>query len=163
MAPEIMPTRKKLRELRRLVMEARAVPMSASCMVNRTEVVDMIDEILADLETDLEAYGEKRGARSAEDAVKAARAETDRLLNQTDIVREANTRAAQLLSKARAESEELLVEADRYVDDRLARFEAELQITMTRLGVMRERLQERSNLNHEAEDDATTVLPRWKE
>jgi len=38
---------RKLEQLAELVENARAMPMSASCIVNRTEVLSLIDELRA--------------------------------------------------------------------------------------------------------------------
>ncbi|MDR0960882.1 MAG: hypothetical protein LBM23_11190 [Propionibacteriaceae bacterium] len=159
MVNDVLPTRQRLRDLKRLISEARSVPMSASCMVNRAATTSAIDDIMRGLDSDLENYANDYLAEHAASSVRDAQAESERLISESEIVRESNTRAAQILARARAEADELLVEADRYVETRLAAFEAELQVTMSRVTVMRDRLQERSRLNESS--DETTVLPRW--
>ena len=42
-----------LERLTRLVEEARAMPLSASCVVNRTEVLELLDEIRAGLPSEI--------------------------------------------------------------------------------------------------------------
>jgi cell division septum initiation protein DivIVA len=128
-------------------------------MVNRAATTSAIDDIMRGLDSDLENYANDYLAEHAASSVRDAQAESERLISESEIVRESNTRAAQILARARAEADELLVEADRYVETRLAAFEAELQVTMSRVTVMRDRLQERSRLNESS--DETTVLPRW--
>ncbi|MDR1388069.1 MAG: hypothetical protein LBJ44_10915 [Propionibacteriaceae bacterium] len=142
-------TEQRLQELRRQIIQARSVPMSASCMVNREDTLEAIDRIGSSLTGDLEEYAashQSSDQQQAAEIIAAARAEAATILSQTEIVRAADTEAAQMLARARAESEELLVEADRYVETRLAAFEAELQVTMSRVRTMRERLLDRSNL-----------------
>ncbi|MDR1807211.1 MAG: hypothetical protein LBR33_04745 [Propionibacteriaceae bacterium] len=142
-------TEQRLQDLRRQIVGARAVPMSASCMVNREETLGLIDRILSGLSADLAAYAGSHAtgdqARAAE-IINQARQEANRIISQTEIARAAEVQAAQIMARARAESEELLVEADRYVETRLAAFEAELQVTMSRVAQMRERLLDRSQL-----------------
>ncbi|MCL2735550.1 MAG: hypothetical protein FWD75_02835 [Propionibacteriaceae bacterium] len=144
-------TERRLRDLKRTVVEARAVPMSASCMMNRAETLAFIDAIIAGLEEDIEtrARQESNSGRRGWDIV-----------DQTEIVQEAKTRAARIEAKAKAEQEELLAEADRYVETRLASFEAELQVTLSRVGVMRERLMSRVK-SDDGDDQQTSILPRW--
>jgi len=143
-------TERRLRDLKRTVVEARSVPMSASCMVNRAETLSVIDTIIAGLEEDIES-------RAREEAANSDRRGWD-IVDQTEIVQEARTRAARIEAKAKAEQEELLAEADRYVETRLASFEAELQVTLSRVGVMRDRLMSKQKTD---DLDETTILPRW--
>jgi hypothetical protein len=119
-------------------------------MVNRAETLSVIDTIIAGLEEDIES-------RASEEAANSGRRGWD-IVDQTEIVQEARTRAARIEAKAKAEQEELLAEADRYVETRLAAFEAELQVTLSRVGVMRDSLMSKQK----TEDvDETTILPRW--
>jgi cell division septum initiation protein DivIVA len=142
-------TEQRLHDLRRQIVGARAVPMSASCMVNREDTLEQIDRILGGLKADFEDYAGSHAtgeAATAGEIIANARQEAARIISQTEIARGAEVQAAQILARARAESEELLVEADRYVETRLAAFEAELQVTMSRVAQMRERLLDRSSL-----------------
>ncbi|MDR2930082.1 MAG: hypothetical protein LBV06_04140 [Propionibacteriaceae bacterium] len=148
---EMSQTERRLRDLKRTVVEARSVPMSASCMVNRADTLATLDTIIAGLEEDFE------------DRVRAESAGPVKrgwdIVDQTEIVQEAKTRAAHIDAKAKAEQEELQAEADRYVETRLAAFEAELQVTLSRVGVMRERLMGRVRIDDD--EQQTAVIPRW--
>lgn len=147
---ETTQTERRLRDLKRSIVEARSVPMSASCMVNRADTLAVIDTIIAGLEEDVQE-------RAKQEASATSRRGWD-IVDQTEIVQEARTRAARIEAKAKAEQEELLAEADRYVETRLAAFEAELQVTLSRVGVMRERLM--SKVQPE-DPDETSIMPRW--
>jgi hypothetical protein len=149
---ETTQTERRLRDLKRTIVEARSVPMSASCMVNRQETLAILDTIIVDLNEEIESRAKQESADSSKRGWD--------IVDQTEIVQEAKTRAARIEAKAKAEQEELLAEADRYVETRLAAFEAELQVTMSRVGVMRERLMSRVKAD-DGEDQQTTVLPRW--
>jgi len=46
------------------------------------------------------------------------------------------------------------------VETRLAAFEAELQVTLSRVGVMRERLMSRAK-PEDMDEQQTTIMPRW--
>ena len=150
---ETSQTERRLRDLKRTVVEARAVPMSASCMMNRAETLAILDVIIAGLEDDFEA-------RSLDSASPASKRGWD-IVDQTEIVQEAKSRAARIEAKAKAEQEELLAEADRYVETGLAAFEAELQVTLSRVGVMRERLMSRARIEDVPDEPHTTIMPRW--
>ena len=149
---ETSQTERRLRDLKRTIVEARSVPMSASCMVNRSETLAVLDAIIAGLEEDFEA-------RAKQDSSGSSRRGWD-IVDQTEIVQEAKTRAARIEAKAKAEQEELLAEADRYVETRLASFEAELQVTLSRVGVMRDRLMSKSK-SEDADEQHTMIMPRW--
>ena len=150
---ETSQTERRLRDLKRTVVEARAVPMSASCMMNRADTLAILDVIIAGLEEDFEA-------RTVESTPSQGKRGWD-IVDQTEIVQEAKTRAARIEAKAKAEQEELLAEADRYVETRLAAFEAELQVTLSRVGVMRERLMSRARMEEASDEPHTTIMPRW--
>ncbi len=103
-----------LDELVALVESARALPLSASCVLPREQVLDLLDELRAALPKALEdarevlvARQELLGqARDRRDRVTGdARAEADRLLGA------ATAKADRLLTAARAESERLVSEA----------------------------------------------------
>jgi cell division septum initiation protein DivIVA len=132
----------KLDEIVRLIQDARAMPMSASALVNRAEVLEHLAE-LADLMpeqldqadlllADREAVVEQGRAEAAV-IVEQARAEHDRLVEETEVVRAARERATEVERAATAESERLLSEADDYVDRKLGEFEIVLDKLMAQV------------------------------
>ena len=151
--------------LRDLVQNAKAVPMSASCMVNRSETIELIDKALAALvedtkeaervtATSLETL--ERAQAEAAQIIKAAEEMAVFLAGSTPIMEAAKAKAAELERRSIAEAEALRREADAYVDGRIASFEAALQKTMAQVKTMRSRLASRSLLD----DNETTALPR---
>jgi hypothetical protein len=129
----------KLGELRDLVAEARAMPLSASCLVNRADVLERIAEIegslprqlseaesvLADADAVIAEAQEQAVAVLAEAAV-----ERDRRLELTAAGAEASAWAAQVRAEAEADATARTAEADEYVDSRLAHFEVILEKTL---------------------------------
>lgn len=157
-----------LDELRDLVLNAKAVPMSASCMLNRAEALAVIDRAKAALTEDVgEAHRVtatsletlERAQHEAKQIVAAAEERASYLSTQNPVYEEAQRKAAALEAKALADAEALRREADAYVDARIATFEASLHKTMSQVRTMRERLARRSSLD----DDATTALPRLED
>jgi len=129
----------KLDELSALVENARAMPMSASCVVNRAEVLAHIDEVRQLLPAEIAdaqvVIREKvavvdEGRAEADQIVEAARAERARMIARTDVMRDATREAEQLLAATRADTERMRREIDDYVDGKLANFEVVLQKTM---------------------------------
>ena len=127
-----MDVHDRLNQLTATVRSAKTMPMSASCLVNRAEMLDILerlhDELPADLDqadallSELEAVlgaGREQVERILEDA----RRDREQLIEQTDVLVAARARAATVASEALAESTRLLADADDYVDRKLAEFE----------------------------------------
>jgi vacuolar-type H+-ATPase subunit H len=158
-------TNEVLRQLRQLVEGAKSVPMSASCMVNRTEALSLIDQAAGALAEDV---GEaqrvtatsletlERAQAEAAQIIASAEEKAHYLASQTPVMELARHKAAQLEAKALTDAEALRREADAYVDARIASFEAGLQKTMSQVRTMRDRLATRSSLD----DTSTQALPR---
>lgn len=129
----------KLDELTSLIETARAMPMSASCIVNRIEILERLDELRKMLPGELttaQQILDDRGAVIAEGRVEAerileeARAERARMVAKTEIMREATREADSLVAAAKSDAERMRVEIDDYVDGKLANFEVVLHKTL---------------------------------
>jgi hypothetical protein len=122
----------RLNELIATVTDARTMPMSASCLVNRAEMLELLerlrDELPADLDhadallSDREAVL-SAGRAEAEAILEDARGVREQLIEQTDVLAAARSRADTVTTQARAESTLLLADADDYVDRKLSEFE----------------------------------------
>jgi len=129
----------KLDELTALIDNARAMPMSASCVVNRGEVLAHLDELrqlLPDEFDEARRVLDDKGAviaeghAEAQQILEAAHAERARLISRTEVMREATKEADQVRSSAIADAERMRREIDDYVDGKLANFEVVLQKTI---------------------------------
>jgi cell division septum initiation protein DivIVA len=150
----------KLAELRRVVEEARSMPMSASAVVNRGEVLGLIDDVAGAVETasrdSARVLAERdsvvdEGRKEAERIVADAQEERARIISDTDVYRVAKRQADDIVTRARVEADELRKETDDYVDAKLANFEITLERTTEAVKRGRERLAGRS-----AFDDLTS-------
>jgi len=130
---------KKLDEIVSAVGSARAMPMSASCMVNRADLLAMLEEVRAALPDSLAHAEELIGGRDrmVDDArqeatriIESAHAERARLSSETEVARTSQEEADRILGEARREAEEIRAEADDYVDSKLANFEVVLTKTI---------------------------------
>ncbi|MGA5181268.1 ATP synthase F0 subunit B [Streptomyces pseudogriseolus] len=144
-----MDVQKKLDEIVAAVSSARSMPMSASCVVNRAELLAMLDEVRAALPDSLAQAEELIGGR--EQMVEQARQEAERIISEahaqrgslvaeTEIARRSQAEADRILAEARQEAEEIRAEADDYVDSKLANFEVVLTKTLGSVGRGREKL-----------------------
>lgn len=146
----------KIAALRTIVTSAKAVPMSASCMVNRAEVLELLDQLDAAVAEEFAAARSlvaereaalERARQEADEIVADARARADELVADSAVHAEAERRAAELSTETQGEAEAIKREADAYVDSRIAELEAGLSRTMSQIQTMRARLAERSNLD----------------
>ncbi len=144
-----MDVQKKLDEIVTTVSGARSMPMSASCVVNRAELLALLEEVRQALPGSLaqaqELIGDREqmveeARREAERIIESAHAERGSLISDTEIARRAQAEADRILAEARKEAEEIRAEADDYVDSKLANFEVVLTKTLGSVGRGREKL-----------------------
>ncbi|MEU7467914.1 cell division initiation protein [Streptomyces sp. NPDC044984] len=144
-----MDVQKKLDEIVAAVSSARSMPMSASCVVNRAELLAMLEEVRAALPDSLAQAEELIGGREqmveqarqeAERIIEGAHAQRGSLISDTEIARRSQAEADRILEEARKEAEEVRAEADDYVDSKLANFEVVLTKTLGSVGRGREKL-----------------------
>lgn len=152
----------KLAELNGLVESARSMPMSASCVVNRADLLGLLSDLESLLPDTIsqaqEVLGDKQGVleegrREAEQIVAAARAERRRLIEATDVYDEARHEADRVLEEARASAESMRVEVEDYVDAKLANFEIVLTKTLSAVERGRQKLSGRNELEALSQHD----------
>src|SRR6478736_4623271 len=79
--------------------------------------------------------------READDIIEAGRVRAERMVERTEVVREARRVAQSVVDDAEASGRQLRHEAEDYVDQKLAAFEVVLERTMHSVQKGRERLQ----------------------
>ena len=145
-----------LAELRQALTQAKGVPMSASCVVNRAELLELVDRIQGALPTELEranrvladSEGHRdQGRTDAEQIVADARRQADQSASDHEITRLAREQADRLRRDTEEECRALRRETDIFIDSRMASFESVLHKTTSQLAVARQRLAERSGLD----------------
>ncbi|HKN45476.1 MAG TPA: hypothetical protein VJW23_16315 [Propionibacteriaceae bacterium] len=152
----------KLAYLRELILNARAMPMSASCVINRSEVLAAIDDVIENLPeeiADAQRVIDTSASKVAEGEAEAgrilaeAREHAASLAQHSEVVRVAEQVAVQVRSEADQEAAALRREIDEFIDARMASFESVLHKTASQVRTARARLAERSGLD-------TGELPR---
>ena len=132
-----------------LVEEARGVPLSASCVVHRGEMLELLDEARAALPVDFESAQKviasrdaiiEEGRLSAEQMISMAREDVARMVEQTSIVQNARDEARKILADARDKGLQEKAEVEEYIDGRLATLEVILNKTQDAVARGRERL-----------------------
>ncbi len=140
-----------LREARDIIENARAMPLSASSMVNKEELLDMIDEAMRRLPDDLrnarwllkerEEFLAKV-TREGDEILELARSRAERLVQRTEVVRTAEQTARRLVETAREDSRRMRLETEDYCDQKLKNFESTLGQARDVIATGRRKLQE---------------------
>ena len=142
--------------LRELILNARAMPMSASCVINRGDVLAAIDDVIDNLPdeiADAQHVIDRSQAKIAEGEAQAgrilaeAREHAALLAQHSEVVRVAEQQADQLIAEAEEEAAALRRETDEFIDQRMAGFESVLHKTASQVKTARVRLAERSGLD----------------
>ena len=116
-----------------LIQDARGLPLGADkCIVERDRVLDMLDEISAQLPAELkqsrtivdsrnELIGQAK--REAEAIVRKAQEDAERLLSQQTIYEEAKRKCADMVAQTKEQINNLRKISNEYMDDALRRTE----------------------------------------
>ncbi len=116
-----------------LIQDARSLPLGADkCIVERDKVLDMLDEIIAQLPAELkqsrtivESRNEliSQARREAEIIVRRAQEEAERLVSQQSIYQEAKHQCVEMVEKTKVQIAGLRRASNEYMDDALRRTE----------------------------------------
>ncbi|HVM29063.1 MAG TPA: hypothetical protein VM433_15500 [Mycobacteriales bacterium] len=150
------PVAVHLDRLEQIVKDARAMPMSASCVVNRAEVLAVVEDLRRALPESLgrasQVLGDREGVvaegrTEAEKLLDQAKAERKALLAKTEVHKAAKAEARRIVEEAHTEADALRLEVEEYVDAKLANFEVVLSKTLGAVQRGRARLHGESELD----------------
>jgi F0F1-type ATP synthase membrane subunit b/b' len=139
-----------LRRVSEMIAGARPMPLSSSVMINKDEVLELLDEAIERLPDELRAarwlLKERdefltKTRRDADDILDAARARAERMVQRTEVVKAAELRARQTIDAADDEARRLRLECEDYCDQKLASFEIVLERTLKTVDAGRTKLQ----------------------
>ena len=139
----------RIDELQRLIEDAKAVPLSASAMVNRDEVLELIAAIKQEIPDDIrqarwvvrdreELLG--RAQKEARRIVAEAQEQRDRLLARSEIIHAAEREGERIVDEATERARRIRSEAEDYADNKLAQFAVLLEKTLGTVARGREQL-----------------------
>ena len=146
----------KLAALREMIISARSMPMSASCVINRNDVLSAIDDVIQHLPDEIaEAQDVLDTSRAtiaesqdqAAQILAEARGQAADLARQTEVIRVAEAEAVKIRADAEEEAAALRRETDTFIDTRMASFESVLHKTTSQVSTARQRLAQRSGLD----------------
>jgi cell division septum initiation protein DivIVA len=139
-----------LRRVIDIITNTRTLPFASSVKLdNKDEVLALLEDACERLPEELrqarwllkerEEFLEKM-QREGDDIVEAARLRAERMVERTEIVREAQHVAQRTMDDARDEARRLRLEAEDYCDQKLAAFQIVLERTMKTVQSGREKL-----------------------
>jgi F0F1-type ATP synthase membrane subunit b/b' len=138
-----------LRRVIDIIATARTIPLSSSPMINRDEILEMLEEALNRLPDELRQarwmLKERdefltKTRRESDDILDAARAHAERMVQRTEVVRAAEQRARQIVEAAENTSRSMRHQTEDFVDQRLASFEILLDRLAKTVAAGREKL-----------------------
>jgi vacuolar-type H+-ATPase subunit H len=150
-----MEAQAKLDEIAALVESAKSMPLSASVLVNKTEMLALLDELRATLPDELrEAQWVIKdreevidgGRKEADRIIADAKTEAARLVSRTEVMQSATKEADRVLGEAKENARQMRLEVEDYVDSKLANFEVVLHKTLGAVERGRDKLRGRHEL-----------------
>jgi F0F1-type ATP synthase membrane subunit b/b' len=139
-----------LRRVLDIVAGARPMPLSKSVMIDRDEVLELLEEAAERLPDELRAarwlLKEReeflaKVRREGEDILDQARARAERMVQRTEVVKAADTRARQIVERAEDHARRMRLECEDFCDQKLASFEIVLERTQKMVAAGRIKLQ----------------------
>ena len=150
-----------LDQIEDLVESARSIPLSASIMVNKAEILDLLDQAREALPEDLVAADAVVADADAvlvraDSAAEQAIAEANTRASST--LEAANTKADQIVSAAHEEAERTTSRADAEAEATLAQARADAEAALADAQAQADRLVSTENIVRMAEDRAREIV-----
>lgn len=148
----------RVRQIRSIISNARSMPMSASCVVNRAELLGALDELSQHLPHEIAAAQQvieesrqrvAEGEAEAGEIVAEAREHAADLAAHSEQVKVAEAAAARIVAEAEEDAAALRRETEVFIDSRMASFESVLSKTSSQVRLARRRLAERTDTDPE--------------
>jgi len=158
----------RIDEIITVVETARNVPMSRNCMIDRGELIGLLEQLRSEIPGELRraaALIDERdkildaGQREAERMIAEAEAEHSRLVSLNEVVVSADREGNRLVAEARAEARRLRDEVDEYVDTTLANFEQFLTRSLASIERGRDKMHALREIGSFQSDDREHPLP----
>jgi len=151
-----IPNRYAMPQLEELIEEAieilavaRPLPMSATVKINRDEMLQVLEQIQDSLPEELRAARwllkerddfVKKAREEHEDLISEGRQQVIRMVEREQVVKAAELRARQIISKARDESNTMQRQVEEFCEQRIASIEFILEKTLQTMNAGRKKL-----------------------
>ncbi len=149
-----------LRHARELVAAGRPMPLSASVMINRDEVLELLEGALAQLPDELKAarwlLKERdeylaKVQREGDAMIADAQTRVAQMVQRSEVVKAAQQRAGEIMDRAEAQARQMRHEVEDFCDQKLGSFEIILERTQKMVASGRDKLRGPSVAGAEAE------------
>jgi hypothetical protein len=138
-----------LRDLIDIIANAKQMPLSASALIPREEVLGLLEQALHNVPDEVRearwALRDREALMEAEQ-IKAmqlmdqVRAEAARMVDKTELVRQSRLRADQIIAESQAKARQIINQSEDFIDGKLAGFEIVLERLVKTTHSGRERL-----------------------
>jgi hypothetical protein len=137
----------RMQQLEELIMEAKSMPLSTSVLINREEALELIQEMRASLPEEIKQARWvvkdreqllTKARKDAEGVIQQALEEQHRMASQEEVVKTSIREAERILDEARGDARQIRHEAEDYMDQKLAAFEATITKTLEQIAEIRE-------------------------
>jgi F0F1-type ATP synthase membrane subunit b/b' len=126
----------RLQQLEEMVRDAKSMPLSSSALLNREEVLEMLQAMQESLPEEIKQA--RWIVKDREELLAKARHEAERIVEQAHedqlrmarkegVVARANEESERIIAEAQQQAVDARAEAEQYVDARLAQFEIALR------------------------------------
>ncbi len=133
-----------------LIEQARPMPLSTSSMINKDEVLELLQQAVDSMPDELRAarwlLKEREDflakvRREGDDILEQSQTQAGRMVERTEVVRSAEKRARQIIDAAEADATRLRLQTEDFCDQKLGSFENVLERTMQVVQQGRSKLQ----------------------
>ena len=139
--------------LEAMVVNARKLPLTSQIVLEQAAILDLIDQLRVAIPEEVKQARRvnqetdrmlAKAREEAEQIIGAAQEQAALLLQDQSILREAETKAQDMIGQAQGKSEETMRGADQYAADVLVRLESDLVKTLSIIKKSLEVLEERT-------------------
>ncbi len=132
---------------------ARPMPLSTSSIVNKEELIELIDDAIERLPDELRQarwlLKERdeflvKARRESDDIIEVARRRAERMVERTEVVKAAESRARRIVEDAEADARRIRMQLEDFCDQKLRAFETMLDKTRAQVEAGRANLQPRT-------------------
>jgi AraC-like DNA-binding protein len=126
----------QIQQLEDMVKEAKSMPLSSSALLNRDELLELVEQMKTSLPEEIKQARWvvrdreellSKARRDAEKIVEDSRAEQLRMATREEVVQRAKQESERIVAEAGEEARTMRLEAEDYVDAKLAQFEIALR------------------------------------
>ena len=132
----------RIEQIEELIQEAKAMPLSSSVLMNKEEMLELLEAAKRELPEEIKQARWvvkdrddllAKARKEAEAIVARAHAEQARIVSEQEVVKAAREEADRIVGDGRERARLLRLEAEDYVDAKLAQFEIALDRTRAEL------------------------------